>query len=603
MTVDCERETKPKVVSGPAAAEPSLTTPAGLEAIAVLARRRLIFAVLNIATWSLVMLWAASIAGSGGWSWLDVVMLTALAIAMPWQILGFWNALIGLWQMRAGKPAVLVPEITGDRPARVTVKTAVLMTLRNEDPDRALSRLKIIKDSLDRTGEGAQFAYFVLSDTDQPAIAAREQAVVARWQQDTAHPERIVYRRREAPVGFKAGNVRDFAQGQGCAFELMLPLDADSLMTGPAIVALVGIMQRHPAIGILQSLVTGSPSGSAFTRLFQFGMRLGMRSYTIGQSWWVGDCGPFWGHNALVRIAPFVAHCALPMLPGKPPLGGAILSHDQVEAVLMRRAGYEVRVLPVEIGSFEDNPPDAMSFAERDTRWCQGNLQYLRLFGLAGLLPVSRYQLIWAVLMFIGVPGSMLLLAALPFAAADANRIADFPFASLAAFSAAMLAMHLAPKLAGIAGVLLTRGEAGRFGGTARFLLGAALEIPFSLVLAAITAFRTTLFIAGLAFGKSGGWKTQARDVNAVSWWAATAAFWPHMVAGLVLVGVSAALVPSFAVWGLPLALPLLGAIPFAVLTARPSVGRFFEVNGIGGIPEDFSPPQEMRALHVSGRR
>ena len=92
----------------------------------------------------------------------------------------------------------------------------------------------------------------------------------------------------------------------------------------------------------------------------------------MGQAWWVGDCGPYWGHNALVRIAPFVAHCELPVLAGKPPLGGRILSHDQVEAALMRRGGFEVRVLPVEIGSFEDNPPNAVAFVERDTRWCQG---------------------------------------------------------------------------------------------------------------------------------------------------------------------------------------------------------------------------------------
>ena len=167
----------------------------------------------------------------------------------------------------------------------------------------------------------------------------------------------------------------------------MLPLDADSLMSGKTIVSLVRMMQAHPRLGILQSLVVGMPSTSAFARMFQFGMRHGMRSYTMGQAWWVGDCGPFWGHNAVVRIKPFIENCELPMLPGKPPLGGQVLSHDQVEATLMRRAGYEVRVLPVEDGSWEENPPTMLDFAQRDVRWCQGNMQYVKLLGTSGPLP------------------------------------------------------------------------------------------------------------------------------------------------------------------------------------------------------------------------
>ncbi len=158
----------------------------------------------------------------------------------------------------------------------------------------------------------------------------------------------------------------------------MVVLDADSLMTGPALTRLVRLMDAHPRLGILQTLVTGLPSRSAFARLFQFGMRHGMRSYTTGSAWWQGDGGPYWGHNAILRLAPFRAHCRLPTLPGRPPFGGRVLSHDQVEAVLMRRAGYEVRVLPDEHGSFEESPPSLPDFLKRDLRWCQGNMQYVR---------------------------------------------------------------------------------------------------------------------------------------------------------------------------------------------------------------------------------
>ena len=152
-----------------------------------------------------------------------------------------------------------------------------------------------------------------------------------------------------------------------------------------------------------------------------------LRSYTMGQAWWVADCGPFWGHNALVRVRPFMVHCELPLLPGKPPLGGPILSHDQVEAVMMRKAGYEVRVLPYEIGSWEENPPTMIDFAKRDVRWCQGNMQYASLLGLPGLLPLSRFQLAWAMLMFIGIPAWTLMIALLPVAAYEARAISDYP--------------------------------------------------------------------------------------------------------------------------------------------------------------------------------
>ncbi len=172
------------------------------------------------------------------------------------------------------------------------------------------------------------------------------------------------------------------------------------------------MMQAHPQIGILQSLVVGMPSSSAFARIFQFGMRHGMRTYTMGQAWWIGDCGPFWGHNALVRIQPFREHCELPDAAGQAAARRpCAVSHDQVEATLMRRAGYEVRVLPDENGSWEENPPTMLDFAKRDVRWCQGNMQYVKLLGLPGLKPMSRFQLVWAILMFLGIPAWTLMIA------------------------------------------------------------------------------------------------------------------------------------------------------------------------------------------------
>ena len=592
-------------MDGAAVGERLIPAPA-LEAIATLNRRRRFVLLANAVTWLGLMAWAASIATAGGITALDAVLLTSFALATPWSVLGFWNSLIGVWQLHRPRASLhdVAPFLSGsDAATPVRVNTAVLMTLRNEDPGRALARFMTIKASLDATGYGERFSYFVLSDSDQPNIAQAEERAIAAWREGEPGSERIIYRRRIDNSGYKAGNVRDFCQRWGGSFELMLPLDADSLMTGEAVVKLVRIMESHPRIGILQSLVVGTPANSAFTRLFQFGMRLGMRAYTMGQAWWVGDCGPYWGHNALIRIKPFQDHCELPILPGRPPLGGAVLSHDQVEAVLMRKAGYEVRVMPVEGGSFEDNPPDALAFIRRDVRWCQGNMQYLKLLTLRGIEPVSRFQLIWAIVMFIGIPAWTLMIALLPLASLDATQIAGFPYQSAKALYVAVLLMYLAPKIAGFIDALLTKGEVARFGGALRFTVSALLELVFSFLQGAVSTIRTTLFMLGLPFGKSIAWSGQRRDTNGVSWRDAFAALWPQLVFGSLVLWALAVISPAVLIWSLPLTAGYLLAIPFTVLTANSKVGHFFKRHGIAGVPEDFSPPAEIRAIQASTTR
>lgn len=603
-----------EIVERPAAAQPaarvaeevadSLTTPAGLQSNATLKRRRWFVLTFNLAAWSALLAWAASILGHGGWTAVDVVALFCFAIGTPWAVLGFWNAAIGLWMLhgRSDGLAETAPYLAaGTAAAPLAVETAVVMTLRNEDPARAILRLKTIKQSLGATGQGGRFMYFILSDTDIPAVADAEAAAVAAWRAADHDPDRIVYRRRESNAGFKAGNVRDFCETRGRDFELMLPLDADSLMTGEAIVRLVRIMQAHPKIGILQSLVVGAPSSSAFARIFQFGMRHGMRAYTMGQAWWVGDCGPFWGHNAIVRIKPFTDACALPVLPGRPPLGGPVLSHDQVEATLMRRAGYEVRIMPVEDGSFEDNPPDALEFIGRDVRWCQGNMQYLKLLGIPGLQPISRFQLAWAILMFAGVPAWTVLIAALPLLTRDALTLSDFPVASAQLLYVTFLAMYLSPKLAGLIDAALTPGEVRRFGGAIRFAFSAALEILFSFLQGAVTTIRTSLFMLGLPFGYSIRWSGQQRDAVGVSWRDAAEALWPQLLFGAIVCGALAIISPPVLVWSLPLTAGYLLAIPFAVITADPRLGDLMRKYGLAAIPEDFDPPPELAAIQSPG--
>ncbi|MFN3744756.1 MAG: glucans biosynthesis glucosyltransferase MdoH [Hyphomicrobiaceae bacterium] len=581
----------------------SLSVPTGLQANAELTRRRLIMTMLNVVTW-LVMLWlGARVLGAGGWTLVDMIMFACFAIGTPWTVVGFWNSVIGLWLLHFHKDpmgAVAPYARAGDVPTPITIKTAVFMTLRNEDPERAIRRLRIVKESIDATGEGGAFSYFVLSDTNRPEVAAAEEAAIAAWRAEDPDADRIAYRRREENKGYKAGNVRDFCERWGTDYELMLPLDADSLMSGPAIVRLVRMMQAHPRIGILQSLVVGMPSSSAFARIFQFGMRHGMRSYTMGQAWWVGDCGPFWGHNAVVRIKPFVEDCALPLLPGKPPLGGHVLSHDQVEATLMRRAGYEVRVLPVENGSWEENPPTMLDFAQRDVRWCQGNMQYIKLLDLPGLYAMSRFQLLWAILMFIGIPAWTVMIALLPLAAWEGQSISNYP-AGLAIFLYVLFfLMYLSPKIAGLIDAVLTKDGVARYGGPVRFAASAAIELVFSFLQGAISTIRTSIFMVGLAFGKSVVWGGQSRDAYGISWATAARNLWPQTLFGVVVCGLLWMISPAVFWWSLPLTAGYLVAIPFAVLTASPALGRWFQRVGLAGIPEDFDPTAEIRAVQAT---
>ena len=570
-------------------------TPTGTQSVEVLALRRAIVAGLNILLYVALAWWAGSLLGAGGWSVVDVLLFVCFLLGTPWAVLGFWNSIIGLWLLHGGRNAMedVAPFAALENPdAPVALKTAIFMTLRNEDPSRALHRMKLMKAEVDATGQGDKFGWFLLSDTNKDDVAAEEEAGVARWKAEAGEGAAITYRRRTDNTGFKAGNVRDFLMRWGHEFDLMLPLDADSLMDAKTILHHVRIMQANPKLGILQSLVVGMPSRSAFARIFQFGMRQGMRSYTMGQAWWVGDCGPFWGHNALARIAPFRDSCELPVLPGAAPFGGHILSHDQVEATFMRRAGYEVRVMPEEGGSWEENPPTILEFMKRNTRWCQGNLQYFKLLNTRGLYPVSRFQLIWAILMFLGIPAwtFMLPLAALkPF---DGEGLAGFSTASALTLYILFTIMNLMPKIAGLIDIVLTPGGTARYGGTSKFLFAGITEIGFAWILGAADTFKTTVFIVGLLFGKSITWGGQARDAHGVPWAVATQNLWPQTVFGALVVGLMASTSWCFAAWSLPLTFGFLVAIPFAVWSADPAWGERLVKAGLYAIPEETEKPE-----------
>jgi membrane glycosyltransferase len=552
-------------------------------------RRKLVLA-LNLASWAGIGLAMASINAEAGWTVAGALVLVLALIGLPWTLLAFWNSVIGFVILRSTEtPAAYTNAALRATPAASPIlsRTAICIAIRHETVRDVATRLRMMQDSLARTGEAARFEFHVLSDSDRPVFCAEEEAAFG-------HRDSVHYRRRARNIGYKAGNLQDFAQANLGRVDFMIALDADSLMSGAAILRLTRIMQANPRLGILQTLVTGRPASSPFARIFQFGMRHGMRTHTTGIAWWQGSSGPFWGHNAILRLQPFVAHCALPILSDRRPLGGHILSHDQVEAVFMRASGMEVRVIADEFGSWEENPPRLPDFIRRDLRWCQGNLQYLRLVGRPGLLPMGRFQLSNAIAMYLGAPASVLMLS-VGLLNGLSHRHGHVPGSLAFGLYFGLLVLGFAPRLLGVLDVLLRPAERQRWGGGRRLLAGALTDGLFTLMIGPVMMVAQTRFIVGLPFGRRIIWEAQQRADNIVPLGEAVRGLWPQLVLGLVFGAALWRLAPGALPWALPTLAGSLLAIPFACVTASPRLGRWMQRRGLCAVPGE----RDQQALEV----
>jgi membrane glycosyltransferase len=555
--------------------------------------RRFVFASIVLAA-AATLLWLAWRAmAPGAWTVWEVAAFACFAGTAPWTALCAANALLGfaLLMAAADPAAAVLPALRRARTmaaAPPRLSTAIAVCVRNEPMEAVLPPLGHLLDGLAARGAADRFTLWLLSDTTDPALAAREEDAVARFRAGRPDgAERVRYRRRASNAGFKAGNVMDFLDHHAEGHELMLCLEADSEMSAEAALRLVACMEADGRLGIVQQLIVGRPATAAFPRLFQFGMRAGMRSWATGQAWWQGPAGPYWGHNAVVRIAPFHEHCRLPSLPG----GDTILSHDGVEAVRMRAAGWEVRCLPDEAGSLEGNPPALPEFLARDERWAAGNMQYGRLLFLPGQTGMGRWHLAQAILLFLGAPLWVFVLAAAAGNAATGGG-ASTPAGALAALMLATWAALHAPKLLGYAEVLLKPALAARYGGRAAFARGAAAEIGFTALLDPVSTFNKAMFLLALPFGggRKGGhhWAPQNRADRGVRWGDAARLLWPHTLFGAAAFGSLLATAPGAALWAAVPAGGLLLAIPFCVLSASPRVSAVLRARGVAATPEEL---------------
>lgn len=570
--------------------------------------KRIAFASLVLATIAALIAIMTQAMSKGGFSPAEILLLACFVITLPWTAIGFWNAVIGFLLLQFTKdPASHVfpaaDSIDGDE--EITSSTAIAMCIRNEDVSQVSRNLNAMMARLVASQVGDKFHVYVLSDTFKPEIIAEEERQFAKLKRDWDGRIGLTYRRREDNPGFKAGNIRDFCLRWGDQHDFMLTLDADSVMSASSVLRLVRIMQKNEKLGILQSLVVGLPSDSPFTRVFQFGMRMGMKSYTLGSAWWQADCGPYWGHNALIRLEPFIADCHLPKLSGDGPLSGWILSHDQVEAVYMRRAGYECRVLAEESGSFEENPPHILEFIRRDLRWCHGNMQYFKLLSEPGLHLTSRIQLVLAILMFIGSPAWMLFVAIATTALVAPELVAiEMQIEGPGYFLfATVMFMIFAPKIASVLDVLLRADLRAKYGGGFAVAIGAISEFIFSMILAPIMAVANTIFLFKLfVLRKPKAWVEQSRRAHSLPFATTASHLWPQMLFGLIgfaaiFSGDSVSLVAI--AMCVPVFLGPLFAIPFGLSSSHVSLGQLIARLGLWQLPEENRPPVIIRAINL----
>jgi membrane glycosyltransferase len=569
---------------------------------AELAFRRAVFGGIIVLTMA-GLVWAmATVLSHGGWNPVKAVILVGFVPSMMFPVMSFANALIGFVILRLARdPAGYVNpalRLAGNADP-VAYRTALAVPIRHENVPRVFARIEGMLESLAATGCGDRFDVHVLSDSSRPDVVAAEEAAVADLRARWPRPDAIHYRRRTDNTGYKAGNIREFGERVRDDYELMVTLDADSYMSGAALLRLVRVMQANPRLGILQTLTMGRPSRNSFARIFQFGMRHGMRTHTVGMTWWQGDCGPYWGHNAAIRIGPFVDHCQLPILRGTGPLGGQVLSHDQVEAAQMRGAGWEVRVIADEFDSWEENPTSLPEFMRRDLRWCQGNMQYWSIVGMDGLRPMGRWQLIQAIIMYFGSPlwvimtALFLSLSLLP----SQPEPGPYPAAVGIGLFAVSTLILLGPRILGVIDTLLNAEARARYGGGPRLVVGWFTDAVFSYMSGPVMIVAQCIFMLGLLAGRSISWDAQAREAHTVPWLEAARGLWPQMAFGTAFLAALALIAPTAIPWAAPTLASLLLGVPFTVWTSTAWLGEVVTRMGLCALPEEHVPHPDLVRL------
>ena len=549
--------------------------------------------------------------GYDGWKLIHLLLFVVLFGLVS---LGAAQALIGYaLRRRGGDPCQINASLTAEEAAQVVgARTAVVMPVCNEEVGRVIEGLRVMYESVRRTGLLPECDFFLLSDSNDPNHWIEEEAAWLALTQRLGAQGRIFYRKRRGGINKKAGNLADFCRRWGGNYTYMVVLDADSLMTGEAIARLAQLMERHRQVGIIQGVPLLVNGETVLARLQQFSSRLYGTISSAGLNYWELGEANYWGHNAVIRLAPFIRHCSLPELPGDGPFGGRIMSHDYVEAALMRRAGWQVWLATGMTGNYEECPGSVIEFAQRDRRWLQGNLQHARLVGAKGFHAVNRVHFALGILAYLASP---LWLAFLVVSAMIAYRFGTAgvilrPVPSFAEYahwgyhtqvvclSLFTIGILFLPKVMALLDLRGRPDEVAAFGGWGDLLGGVFLETLIFTLLAPVLMLFHTKFIVLTVCRQNISWATQRRGRSGESVFAETfAAHWGHTLVGLIGWLVVAGIDPALAFWMSPILAGLICSIPLSFFTGSLSAGLWLRQEGLFKTPDENRPLPELVEL------
>ena len=536
----------------------------------------------------------------GGVTPLEWALLFLFLANFSWIALAFSSGLLGFFWLLFAAPKV------PDLPEKLEKRTAVAMPIYNEAPSRVFGAVQAIFEDVQATGLGAHFDWFFLSDTTNPDIWIAEERAFIAMRKRLGPEARIFYRHRPKNHSRKAGNIHDFVTRWGGNYDHMVVLDADSLMTGHSIVTLAAAMEADPDSGIIQTLPLIINRNTLFARVQQFAARIYGPVIASGLSVWSGRDGNYWGHNAIIRVQAFADHCGLPHLKGRPPFGGHILSHDFVEAALIRRAGYAVYMLPVLGGSYEESPPSLIDLSARDRRWCQGNLQHVRVLPAKKLHWASRQHFATGIMGYLASPLWMLQLIVGIIIVFQASYIRPEYFTSefnlfptwprfdaqrsLELFGLTMTIL-LMPKFFGLALSLIQTKTRRESGGAIRLIISAFFEILMSALLAPIMMLIQTGHVVHILFGFDTGWDPQRRDDGSIPIKDIIRRHRSHVAMGFLSLIAGLLIAPSLVAWMSPTIAGLILAIFLSWASGQLSIGLALKKLGLLMTPEENAPP------------
>jgi membrane glycosyltransferase len=518
----------------------------------------------------------------------------------------FFTVSLGWIAFAAGSVLAGASKHRDPTPPGTASLTALVMPIYNEDPTRTTAALRAMGEALRNIDAHAAFEIVILSDSTLADAWIRESLSVERLRTALKDIMPVWYRRRWQNIARKSGNMEDFVSRWGGRYDFMIVLDADSLIDAPTLLKLERMMHMDPKLGMLQTAPQLIGAKTFFGRLQQFAACVYGPVITRGLAAWSGDSGNYWGHNAIIRVSAFAHHCGLPKLKGRKPFGGFVLSHDFVEAALIRRAGFKVRMVTDCGGSWEESPPSLIDVAVRDRRWAQGNLQHMKIIGASGLRLVSRIHLGVGIMSYLSSPLWLMMLT-IGFALAVQSRLIrpeyfshDFQLfptwprfdveVMMALFWFSMVVL-LIPKTLGLIRALLSkrirRGAGGIIGVSASFLVETILSALYAPILMMIQSRH----VIEVFLGRDSGWKPQRRDSGSTTWMDAWRYHRRHMLLSVVTAVVVYFISPSLLAWVSPALLGLFLAVPLSRLSGSEFFGRLLGKLALLRTPEEVEVP------------